>query len=97
VAQLSEGTYSAITRLPLASDLVRDSRQQLVARLDNAYQNNNEIFQAVLVMIRGKCSALVRLRHVVHACAAMLRVRRVWLRTTQRGGDAQGSGVRLRR
>ena len=65
MAQLSEGTYSAITRLPLASDLVRDSRQQLVARLDNAYANSNGIFQAVLAMIRGKCGALVRLRHVV--------------------------------
>lgn len=95
MAQLSEGTYSAITRLPLASDLVRDSRQQLVARLDNAYQNSNGIFQAVLVMIRGKCWALVRLRHVVQACAAMLRARWVRLRTTQRGGDAQGPGVRF--
>ena len=52
--ELSEGTFSAVTKLPLASDLVRDSRQQLVARLDDAWHNSNHVFETVLELIRGK-------------------------------------------
>jgi hypothetical protein len=52
--ELSEGTFSAVTKLPLASDLVRDSRQQLVSRLDDAWHNSNHVFESVLELIRGK-------------------------------------------
>ena len=44
---LDEATYSAIRHLPLAKDLVRASRQQLVAHLDGYAKRHKELFERV--------------------------------------------------
>ena len=42
---LEEQTYSAIRHLPLARELVRTSRQQLVSHLDSYCRKHNSIFK----------------------------------------------------
>ena len=44
---LDESTYAAIRHLPLAQDLVRASRQQLVHRLDTYSKRHHKIFMEV--------------------------------------------------
>lgn len=44
---LDEATYAAIRHLPLAQDLVRASRQQLVHRLDTYSKRHHKIFMEV--------------------------------------------------
>ena len=44
---LDEATYAAIRHLPLAKDLVRASRQQLVAHLDGYAKRHNALFERV--------------------------------------------------
>lgn len=44
---LEEQTYSAIRHLPLARELVRTSRQQLVSHLDSYCRKHNSIFKQV--------------------------------------------------
>ena len=44
---LDEATYAAIRHLPLAKDLVRASRQQLVAHLDGYAKRHKELFERV--------------------------------------------------
>ena len=51
--ELSEGVYQTITRLPLATNLFQDSRQQLVARLDVAYTSKRELFAQPVDLIQG--------------------------------------------
>ena len=50
---LEEQTYSAIRHLPLARELVRTSRQQLVSHLDSYSRKHNSIFKQVR---RALCS-----------------------------------------
>ena len=44
---LDEATYAAIRHLPLARELVRTSRQQLVSHLDTYCKKHNAIFLQV--------------------------------------------------
>ena len=44
---LDEATYAAIRHLPLAKDLVRASRQQLVAHLDGYAKRHRALFERV--------------------------------------------------
>ena len=44
---LDEATYAAIRHLPLAKDLVRASRQQLVAHLDGYAKRHKSLFERV--------------------------------------------------
>lgn len=44
---LDEATYAAIRHLPLAKDLVRASRQQLVAHLDGYAKRHKRLFERV--------------------------------------------------
>jgi len=46
---LEEATYSAIRHLPLARELVRTSRQQLVSHLDGYCRKHNAVFKQVLI------------------------------------------------
>lgn len=41
---LEEATYGAIRHLPLAKELVRTSRQQLVSHLDTYCKKHNDVF-----------------------------------------------------
>ena len=43
------GRYSAIRHLPLAKDLVRASRQQLVAHLDAYSKRHRGLFEKVIL------------------------------------------------
>ena len=45
---LATETYAAIRHLPLATDLVRESRQQLVSSLDRYYRRHTAVFQRVI-------------------------------------------------
>lgn len=63
---LDESTYSAIRHLPLAQDLVRASRQQLVHRLDTYSKRHHKIFmEVILFFYPGQCS---RHRHASWTC-----------------------------
>ena len=44
---LGEATYAAIRHLPLAVELVRKSRQQLVSHLDSYCNHHNDLFSEV--------------------------------------------------
>ena len=44
---LGEATYAAIRHLPLAVELVRKSRQQLVSHLDSYCSHHNELYKEV--------------------------------------------------
>ena len=56
---LDEATYAAIRHLPLAKDLVRMSRQQLVHRLDLYCKRHPDLFTAVSCI--PVCTSHVRL------------------------------------
>ena len=58
---LDEATYAAIRHLPLAKDLVRASRQQLVAHLDGYAKRHHDLFQRVSPSLPGPtCSVTLR-------------------------------------
>ncbi len=51
---LDEATYAAIRHLPLAQDLVRASRQQLVHRRDTYSKRHHKIFMEVSYITKEK-------------------------------------------
>eukprot|EP00884_Botryococcus_braunii_P018635 jgi/Botrbrau1/5455/Bobra.27_1s0006.1 len=57
---LDEGTYAAIRHLPLAKDLVRISRQQLVSHLDLYCKRHNKTFMKVIELINTEAVPLLR-------------------------------------
>lgn len=57
---LDEATYAAIRHLPLAQDLVRASRQQLVHRLDTYSKRHHKIFMEVVRIIDNEAVPLLR-------------------------------------
>jgi len=63
--ELSEGVYNTVTKLPLARDLFSDSRQQLVARLDQMYSKHNATFHQAVELIQGE--VMPRLRRCAFA------------------------------
>ncbi|EIE27218.1 hypothetical protein COCSUDRAFT_64127 [Coccomyxa subellipsoidea C-169] len=57
---LDEATYAAIRHLPLAKDLVRSSRQQLVAHLDGYAKRNRPLFEKVVRVIDTEAVPLLK-------------------------------------
>lgn len=57
---LDEDTYALIAHIPLAKEVVRRSRQQLVARLDWYAARNLEVFRSVLVCIDDEIIPMVK-------------------------------------
>ncbi|CAK0784866.1 hypothetical protein CVIRNUC_008071 [Coccomyxa viridis] len=57
---LDEATYAAIRHLPLAKDLVRASRQQLVAHLDGYAKRHKELFERVVKVIDEEAVPLLK-------------------------------------
>ncbi|KAK9907299.1 hypothetical protein WJX75_001001 [Coccomyxa subellipsoidea] len=57
---LDEATYSAIRHLPLAKDLVRSSRQQLVAHLDGYAKRNRPLLEKVVRVIDTEAVPLLK-------------------------------------
>jgi len=46
--ELSEGTFKLVSKLPLASEIVKQSRQKLISRLDSYHNSYSELFQVVI-------------------------------------------------
>lgn len=73
---LDEATYAAIRHLPLAQDLVRASRQQLVHRLDTYSKRHHKIFMEVstpsfafrLLLAASGCLPPCGLARLIHLC-----------------------------
>ena len=61
---LDEATYAAIRHLPLAQDLVRASRQQLVHRLDTYSKRHHKIFMEVGCACMHACLLLYLTLHL---------------------------------
>ncbi|BDA48136.1 probable adenylate kinase at N-terminal half [Coccomyxa sp. Obi] len=57
---LDEATYAAIRHLPLAKDLVRSSRQQLVAHLDGYAKRHQALFEKVVRVIDTEAVPLLK-------------------------------------
>ena len=76
---LDEATYAAIRHLPLAKDLVRASRQQLVAHLDGYAKRHKALFEQVGHGL--PCSMLASVQsggydchmHLLRTCCAAVR------------------------
>jgi len=62
--ELEPRTYDLLRRLPLASELVRNARQELVNRLDGYATDNAATFQRVIEFIEQKVMPIV-MRHAI--------------------------------
>jgi adenylate kinase len=62
--ELEPRTYDLLRRLPLASEIVRNARQELVNRLDNYATDNATLFGRVIEFIDQKAMPIV-LRHAI--------------------------------
>ena len=66
--ELEPRTYDLLRRLPLASEIVRAARQELVNRLDGYAADNAPIFQRVIEFIEQKVMPIV-IRHAISGWA----------------------------
>lgn len=57
---LEEETYAAIRHLPLAAELARTARQQLVSSLDGHKRRHGELFEGVVGLISSEVVPLLR-------------------------------------
>jgi adenylate kinase len=62
--ELEPRTYDLLRRLPLASEIVRAARQELVNRLDGYASDNASTFQRVIEFIEHKVMPIV-MRHAI--------------------------------
>jgi adenylate kinase len=62
--ELEPRTYDLLRRLPLASEIVRNARQELVNRLDSYATDNATTFQRVIEFIEQKVMPIV-MRHAI--------------------------------
>ena len=69
---LDEATYAAIRHLPLAKDLVRASRQQLVAHLDGYAKRHHDLFQLVSPSLPGLTCSVIDEAQRGQVCLARL-------------------------
>eukprot|EP00898_Chlorokybus_atmophyticus_P001305 jgi/Chlat1/2175/Chrsp17S02853 len=58
--ELSEATHAAIRHIPLSSDLVKHSRQRLVARLEDYCAKEADAFQHVVKIIHAEVLPILR-------------------------------------
>jgi adenylate kinase len=62
--ELEPRTYDMLRRLPLASEIIRAARQELVNRLDNYAADNSATFERVIEFIELKVMPIV-IRHAI--------------------------------
>lgn len=62
--ELDPRTFDVLRNLPLASELIRHARQELVRRLDHYKVENSELLQAVVEFIQKKVQPIVE-RHAI--------------------------------
>lgn len=68
--ELEQDTHDVVARLPLASDLAKNARQQLVERLDSYEQHQRELFHSVIDLIEDKFIPII-LRHAISGRAVV--------------------------
>jgi adenylate kinase len=62
--ELDPETYDAVRRLPLASDLIRHSRQELVKRMDSYELEHRELFHKAIQLIEQRFIPIIT-RHAI--------------------------------
>ncbi|MGV3659141.1 MAG: nucleoside monophosphate kinase [Prosthecobacter sp.] len=62
--ELDPRTFDVLRKLPLASELIRHARQELVRRLDHYKVENSELMQSVVEFIQKKVQPIVE-RHAI--------------------------------
>jgi adenylate kinase len=68
--ELDPDTYDAVRQLPLARDLVRHARQELVKRMDSYLLNHRQTFFNVIELIENRFIPIVR-RHAIPGLAVV--------------------------
>lgn len=68
--ELDPDTYDAVRQLPLARDLVRHARQELVKRMDSYLLNHRQTFFNVIELIEKRFIPIVR-RHAIPGLAVV--------------------------
>ena len=68
--ELDPLTYDAVRQLPLASEIVRHARQDLVRRLDSYEVNHTELFEHVIAFIEQKLMPIV----ICHAISGVAHI-----------------------
>lgn len=68
--ELEQETFDCVSSVPLATEIARHARQELVERLDGYVRQNNDLFQRVLEIIRTKFIPIIR-RHAISGHAVV--------------------------
>lgn len=58
--ELSPGVFELIQKIPVATDLARHARQELVKRLEQYHEEHSEVFLKVMELIESKMIPIVR-------------------------------------
>jgi adenylate kinase len=58
--ELDPRTYDTVRHIPLADEIVKNARQELVRRLDGYQVENSELFQAVVDFIQSKMMPIIK-------------------------------------
>ena len=58
--ELSPGVFEQIQRIPVANQLARHARQELVKRLEDYHENHSDLFGNVISLIEAKMMPIVR-------------------------------------
>lgn len=66
--ELDQATYDRLANVPLASQIITHARQELVRRLDDYQQYNDELFRRVIGLIERKFLPIVK-RHAISGMA----------------------------
>lgn len=66
--ELDQATYDRLTGIPLASQIITHARQELVRRLDDYQQYNDDLFRRVIGLIERKFLPIVK-RHAISGMA----------------------------
>lgn len=75
--ELDESTYDTISAVPIATNLSRHARQELVNRLDSYERDNPELFHRVVSIITEKYLEIIR-RHAISGLAFINSEDELW-------------------
>lgn len=68
--ELAEATFSRLNKLPLASEIIKHARQQLVFRLDDYELNHTALFKKVVDLIESRFMPIIH-RHAISGKAVI--------------------------
>lgn len=66
--ELGERTFDRLRVIPIAEEIVRHARQDLVKRLDDYAENHEELFEKIAVLINDKFMPII-IRHAISGMA----------------------------